>query len=63
MSSTKIFEAIGDFLYNTIFLMYDNIGNLFNYSLIVLGFFGLFYWLRYQKKFNDQAANDPTQLK
>jgi hypothetical protein len=63
MSSTKIFEAIGDFLYNTIFLMYDNIGNLFNYSLIVLGFFGLFYWLRYQKKFNDQAANDPNQLK
>jgi hypothetical protein len=63
MSSTKIFEAIGDFLYNTVFLMYDNIGNLFNYSLIVLGFFGLFYWLRYQKKFNDQAANDPNQLK
>ncbi|MCE2742608.1 MAG: hypothetical protein LW701_03440 [Fluviicola sp.] len=63
MSSTKVFEAIGDFLYNTIFLMYDNIGNLFNYSCIVLGFFGLFYWLRYQKKFNDQAANDPNQLK
>ena len=63
MSSTKIFEAIGDFLYNTVFLMYDNIGNLFNYSLIVLGFFGLFYWFRYQKKFNDQAANDPNQLK
>ncbi len=63
MSSTKIFEAIADFLYNNIFLMYDNIGNLFNYSLIVLGFFGLFYWLRYQKKFNDQAANDPNQLK
>lgn len=63
MSSTKVFEAIGDFLYNTIFLMYDNIGNLFNYSCIVLGFFGLFYWLRTQKKFNDQAKNNPNQLK
>jgi len=63
MSSTKVFEAIGDFLYNTIFLMYDNIGIFCNYSWIVLGFFGLFYWLRAQKKFNDQAANDPNQLK
>jgi hypothetical protein len=42
---------------------YDNIGNMFNYSVIVLGFFGLFYWLRTQKKLSDKAAKDPNQIK
>jgi hypothetical protein len=63
MSSTKIFYALGDLLQNSIFLVYDNIGNIFNYSCIGLGFFGLFYWLRYQKKFNKEAENNPNQLK
>lgn len=63
MGSIKIFEATGAFLENTIFLMYDNIGNIFNYSCIVLGFFGLFFWLRKQKKFNQEAERNPNQLK
>ncbi|MBI1836009.1 MAG: hypothetical protein HYR91_01965 [Flavobacteriia bacterium] len=63
MGSIKVFEAIDDFLQNYIYVIFDNIGDIFNYSCIVLGFFGLFYWLRYQKKFNDQAANDSNQLK
>ncbi len=63
MSSSKVFYALGDFCQNTIFLLYDNIGHIFNYSCIVLGFFGLFYWLRRQKNFNDQAEKNPNQLK
>jgi hypothetical protein len=53
--------SLGDLLNGAWF--YDNIGNMFNYSVIVLGFFGLFYWLRTQKKLSDKAANDPNQLK
>lgn len=63
MSSTKVFEAIDDFLQSTMFVAYDNIGNFLNYSLIVLGFVGLFYWLNWQKKFNEQAKNNPNQIK
>ncbi|MFN5148065.1 MAG: hypothetical protein ACK46O_11600 [Flavobacteriia bacterium] len=53
--------ALGDLLNGAWF--YDNVGNIFNYSLIVLGFVGLFYWLNTQKKLSDKAANDPNQLK
>lgn len=62
MSSRATFEAIGDFLYGLPFEFYDNIGNIFNYSCIVLGFVGLFYWLNLQRKFNEQAKNDPNKL-
>jgi predicted negative regulator of RcsB-dependent stress response len=62
MSSTKVFYAISDFLTWT-FGFYENVGNIFNYSLIVLGFVGLFYWLNWQKKFNENAKNDPNHLK
>ena len=59
MSSVKIFNAIADFCYDTIFILYDNIGNVFNYSCIVLGFVGLFYWLNLQRKFNNDKKNHP----
>lgn len=48
--------ALGDLLNGAWF--YDNIGNIFNYSCIVLGFFGLFYWLNIQKKLSDKAARE-----
>lgn len=58
----SVWYGIADFLQWT-FGFYEVIGNKFNYSVIVLGFFGLFYWLYNQKKFNDKAANDPNQIK
>lgn len=61
MSSTEVWWAIGNVLNGAWF--YDNIGDIANYSFIILGFFGLFYWLRKQKMFNDQAANNPNQIK
>lgn len=42
---------------------YDNIGDLANWSFIALGFFGFGYWMRWQSKFNKQAAENPDQLK
>jgi len=64
MTLYDLFWGIGDFLTWTFTLLQaDMIGNIFNYSCIVLGFIGLFYWLNWQKKFNAQAENDPNQLK
>lgn len=37
--------------------------NLPNDIFLVGGFFGLFYWLRLQAKYNKAAAADPTQIK
>jgi len=62
MSSTDIFCAIGDFLTWT-FGIFEVIGNSFNYMLLALGFIGMFYWLNWQRKFNEQAENNPDQLK
>lgn len=63
MNSNVIFEAIGSFLLWTTSILFENIGNLFNDAMIILGFIGLFYWLNMQKKFNQQAKNNPNQLK
>lgn len=57
----NFWHSLGDLLNGAWF--YDHIGNIFNYSVIVLGFFGLFFWLRTQKKLSDKAAKDPNQLK
>lgn len=62
MSSSTVFYAIGDLLQWT-FQIFEHIGDLANYSFILLGFFGLFYWLIKQKKFNAIAANDPNKIK
>jgi hypothetical protein len=62
MSSTIIFLTIAK-LFQPIFFFYEFIQNKFNYSLIMLGFIGLFYWLNYQHKFNKSALNNPNQIK
>ena len=63
MSSTEILVAIGDFILWTTQIVYENIGNLFNDAMIVLGFIGLFIWLRLQHKYNQEAQNNPNQIK
>lgn len=64
MTLSNIFWGIGELLQSTfVLLQQDMIGNKFNYAMIVLGFIGLFYWLNWQRKFNEQAKNNPNQLK
>lgn len=63
MSSKQIFEGLGDFILWTTEILFENVGNLFNTAVIILGFVGLFYWLNLQKKFNQNAENNPNQLK
>lgn len=63
MSSSVIFEAIGDAILWSTSVVFDNIGNSFNDLALILGFVGLFYWLNLQRKFNAEAEKDPNQLK
>lgn len=63
MNSREMWWSIGDGLQAFLGMFYDNIGNIFNYSCIVLGFVGLFYWLNLQRKFNNEAANNPDTIK
>jgi hypothetical protein len=62
MTSNVIFYGIAKML-QTSFLFYEFIQNKFNYACIILGFIGLFYWLNYQRKFNQEAENNPNQIK
>ena len=62
MTLAEFFFGLGD-LFQWTFQIFELIGNLFNYTLIALGFFGLFYWLNKQKQFNMKAENNPEQLK
>lgn len=57
MSSSPFFYGIADFLQWT-FQFFDVVGNKFNYSIIVLGFVGLFYWLNVQRKLTAKAEKE-----
>ncbi|WP_299202986.1 hypothetical protein [Brumimicrobium sp.] len=63
MTYTELVEATGDGLLWTTEILFENVGNIFNYAVIVLGFVGLFIWMRLQAKYNQEAANDPNQIK
>lgn len=41
----------------------EPVGNIINYTWIVLGFVGLFVWLKYQAKYNAEAEANPDQIK
>lgn len=65
MTLTDLFWGIGD-LFTTLLVIFDeNIGftAIFNTVLVLGGFFGMFYWLRHQIKFNKEANDNPNQLK
>ena len=63
MSSKVFFQGLGDFILWTTEILFENVGNMFNTAVILLGFVGLFYWLNVQRKFNNEALSNPDQLK
>jgi hypothetical protein len=63
MSSKEIFEGLGDLILWSTEIIFENVGNMFNTAVILLGFVGLFFWLNTQRKFNEKASNNPDQLK
>lgn len=62
MSSTDFFYKLDD-LFQCFFYLYDNVGNILNYSFLALGFVGFFMWMNFQRKFNQKAENNPNQIK
>lgn len=65
MTLTEFFWGLGDALTCLISVLDENVGftAVFNTSVVLLGFFGLFYWLRHQLKYNKQAKDNPNQIK
>lgn len=62
MSSADFFWGLGD-LFQIVLSPLDWVGNMVNYSFIVLGFVGMLIWLNKQNKFNKAAEADPLKLK
>jgi hypothetical protein len=63
MNSAEMLWSFGDLCDAGISAVYDNVGNMMNYAVIVLGFIGLFIWLAKQAKFNKEAEGNADQLK
>ena len=55
MSTTDIIYSIGD-AFQCAFLFYDNVGNILNDLLLLLGFVGFFYWMNIQRKLNEKST-------
>ncbi|MBM3916829.1 MAG: hypothetical protein FJ349_04355 [Sphingomonadales bacterium] len=54
MTWTDLVYKIGD-TFQWSFGFYEFVQNYFNIFLILLGFFGFYFWMRTQKKLSDQA--------
>ena len=59
---TEFIYWLGEF-FNSFFGLFEKLGNLPNWSFIVLAFALLGWWMKLQKKYNDEAAANPEQLK
>ena len=59
---TEFFYGIGDIAY-WFFDLFSKLENIPNIGLTILSFVLLFWWMKLQKKYNDEAASNPNQLK
>tara|TARA_B100000575_G_C23087512_1_gene626811 strand:- start:1285 stop:1473 length:189 start_codon:yes stop_codon:yes gene_type:complete len=62
MSTTDIIYWIADFIEWT-FGLFEFIGNYINDFILIFGFFGFFYWMSHQIRYNKKAKNNPNQIK
>jgi len=46
----KVIYWLGDILEGSTAFVFDNIGNIFNYTAIIVILAGMIYWLRLQNK-------------
>jgi hypothetical protein len=60
MNLQMILTPIADFFQWTFKNVMDPIGNTFSYICIVGGFFGIWLWLRMQKRFSEEAKKNGT---
>ncbi len=59
---TEFIYWLGDAIY-WFFSIFEKLGNLPNWGLILLAFALLGWWMKLQKDYNDEAATNPNQLK
>jgi len=58
-----IVYPLRDLLVWTFENLLEPVGNILNYTFVVLGFIGLAIWLKYQTKYNAEAEANPDQIK
>jgi len=58
MNTQEIITPVAKFIEWTFETILVPISSPFNMSVIALGFIGLFFWLRLQKKYNDKAEEE-----
>jgi hypothetical protein len=61
MTWTDFVYKIGD-AFQWSFGFFEFVKNYFNTALILLGFFGFYFWMRTQKRLSDQS-NVPVEIK
>ncbi len=62
MSPTDFWEGLGNGIWWSTEIIFDHIGNIFNYSMIALGLIGAVIWLRLQLKYEREAKKDPDGI-
>jgi hypothetical protein len=60
---TEFFYWLGHFMQDVFEMTLVPLGNLPNWAFIALAFVLLGWWMKLQKKYNDEAAANPKQLK
>ena len=60
---TEFLYWLGHFMHDVFETTLVPLGNLPNIALTLLSFVLLFWWMKLQKNYNDEAAADPKQLK
>ena len=58
MNTQEIITPVAKFIEWTFETILVPISSPFNMSVIALGFIGLFFWLRLQKKYDDKAEEE-----
>lgn len=56
-------DPLGDFFVWSFDTFLVPFGNMPNLAFLIIGFVGLFYWLRLQAKWNKQADENSNQIK
>jgi hypothetical protein len=60
---TEFLYWLGHFVQDYLFVPLEMVGNAPNWFFIIFAFALLGWWMKLQKKYNDEAAADPKQLK
>lgn len=62
MTYTDAVHALGDGILWTTDILFENVGNIFNYAVVGLGAIGLVFWLSLMVKYKKEAKNNPNYM-